>query len=271
MRDAGHARPTRARGGHPIPARSSARPFAGPAAATPLALLLVLVLSSCEGGIGSYFTYEGRMDRASPPDTVEELKAAIAEYGAEVDEVVEKRRLVGVYQRMLANRYLQEGLYGPSYEAALEGLESFPQDVHLHYALAVSASWLAEVAALEQGEASARRMELLAVSERAWRRMLELEPRSTRALYGLAVLLDFELGRPDEALPLVDQLLSIETKNIDALFLRARLRYQVGDVEGAANDYEQIVRSSAREDRKAQAAENLRAIEESLYGTDGRP
>jgi len=65
--------------------------------------------------------------------------------------------------------------------------------------------------------------------------------------------------------------LSIETKNIDALFLRARLRYQVGDVEGAANDYEQIVRSSAREDRKAQAAENLRAIEESLYGTDGRP
>ena len=38
--------------------------------------LLALALSGCgDGGIGRYFSYEERMDRASPPDTVEELKA----------------------------------------------------------------------------------------------------------------------------------------------------------------------------------------------------
>ena len=44
------------------------------------------------------------------------------EYSAEVEKTVDARRTVAIYQRMLANRYLQEQLYGPAYESALAAL-----------------------------------------------------------------------------------------------------------------------------------------------------
>jgi tetratricopeptide (TPR) repeat protein len=93
-----------------------------------------------------------------------------------------------------------------------------------------------------------------------------LDPDYGDALYGLSVLYVFELDRPQEAEGLLERLLRIESKDIDARFLLARVYYGLGKLENAIELYREIERLSDTEQVREQARSGRKQAEDELYG-----
>ncbi len=74
-------------------------------------------------------------------------------------------------------------------------------------------------------------------------------------MYGLAVLLALELGRPVEAGPLLAGVLEREPKNVEALFLLGRIAYVDGRYEDAVDAFDRVSPPGRRADRGAGGAE----------------
>ena len=61
-------------------------------------------------------------------------------------------------------------------------------------------------------------------------------------MYALAALLVFEMNRPREAAPLLENFLEIERSDINARFLLARVYLEAGMKGEALNLYDEIIR-----------------------------
>ena len=104
-------------------------------------------------------------------------------------------------------------------------------------------------------------------AEKYYRRSLDLDPVYIDALYGISVLLAFELGRPVEAKPYLEKILSKEKDNIDAMFVLAGVYYSIGQWENALELYDEIAKKTKLKEKKNMALENKRKIEDEIHGT----
>ncbi|HPE89118.1 MAG TPA: tetratricopeptide repeat protein [Spirochaetia bacterium] len=235
-----------------------------------LALAAIATLSSCGGEdknfIERMFDLESRSSKDAPPSTIEELKDGIRRYGDEVEKTAAAMEKVGTYWRMLAVRYLDKGLYGDAYDAAMKALRHYPDSSGVYYISGMSAAFLSKTAAAQPGGGATSRAEWLAAAEGAYRRSIEIEPRNTKALYGLAVLYTFELEDHEAAIAPIEALLGIETKNVDAMFVYARALYGSGRLEEAVDVYDRIIATTRVDEKKLQAADNKKRILDELYG-----
>ncbi len=238
-----------------------------------IALLLAAaaVLSSCgDGGdLKKIFDLEERSVKGAPPSTIEDLKKGIAEYSREADRTIEASERIGTYWRLLSVRYMERRMYIESYEAAKEALRYFPDNSGLYYSIGLGLSYQAKIDSVSGSAALPLLRERLASAETAFLRALEFNPRYGRALYALAVLYVFELDRSGDAGPYLSRLLEIETQNVDAMFLLARVRYSEGRLEDAANLYDSILAVTKVEEKRKQAEENKKIVLDLLY--EGRP
>jgi cytochrome c-type biogenesis protein CcmH/NrfG len=107
---------------------------------------------------------------------------------------------------------------------------------------------------------SKERSERLALAERMYRRSVELQPDHREALYGLAVLLNFELDRPEEALEFIRRLVSINPGDTQAQFVLANILVRTGEIEEALEVYAELAESAPAVDQRRQAAENRDAL-----------
>jgi tetratricopeptide (TPR) repeat protein len=192
---------------------------------------------------------------------IDELKAAIRRYQAEVDRKVRATQQLGIYYRMLAVRYIDLQMYQPAYEALEQARAIYPENAVLFYYSAVCAARLAQA----QTE-PARRGEWLGRSERLYRRAVVLDPDYPSALYGLAVLYVFELDRAQEAVDLLEHLLEKQKNNSEAMFLLGNVYYRLGKPEKALELYNRLVRMDLSADKRREAEANKRRIEEELHG-----
>jgi len=236
-------------------------------------LLLITVagmVSSCGGEDKNFlelmFDMEARSSKNAPPSSVEEIKDAIAKYGNEVEKTAVAMEKVGNYWRLLSVKYLEKGLYGDAYDASLKALRHYPDATGLYYVAGVSAAFLSKTASVEVGGGAQSRAAWLLASESAYKRSLEIDPRNAKSLYGLAVLYTFELENHEAALPLIEKYLTIDTKNIDAMFLRARALYGAGRLQESADAYDRIIGTTVIDDKKKMAADNKKVILDELYG-----
>ena len=83
---------------------------------------------------------------------------------------------------------------------------------------------------------------------------------------GLASLYAFEYEDHASAVPLLEDFLSIDTKNVEALSLYARSLYGAGRSQDAVDAYDNVIKATTLEDVKKQANENKQAILKELYG-----
>lgn len=235
-----------------------------------LALAAIATLSSCGGDEMSFiermFDIEARSSKGAPPSTIEELKEGIRLYGDEVEKTVAAMEKVATYWRLLSVRYLDKGLYGDAYDAAMQALRHYPDSSGIYYVAGMSAAFLSKTAAAEPGGGAASRAEWLVAAEGAYERSVGIDPRNTRALYGLAVLYTFELEDHEAALEPIEALLGIETKNVDAMFVYARALYGSGRPQEAADVYDLIISTTRVDEKKRQAADNKKRILDELYG-----
>ncbi len=192
---------------------------------------------------------------------IAEIKSAIKSYQEEVDKKVKASEQLGIYYKMLAVRYMDGKMYEQAYKSLQEAIEIYPENPILFYLSGVSTARVAK-SRIE----AATRQEWLERSEAFYLHALELDPIYVQALYGLAVLLVFELKRPEAAESYLLRILTREKQNTDVMFLLANVYYRSGRLEEAIEVYGNITETTKIEERARQAAENKKKIEEELYG-----
>jgi cytochrome c-type biogenesis protein CcmH/NrfG len=236
------------------------RGAAGLAAA--LALLVVGCTRREDFYLGELKRTEARAGAEADQRRIAELESGIRKYRQEVDRKVRASDQLGVYYRMLAVRYMELGMYRQAYEALEEARKIYPENPVLNYYAGVCAARLS----LGQVEDEERR-QWLERAERYYRRAIELDPLHSESMYALAVLLAYELKRPEEAEALLLRLLEREKKNADALFLLGGLYFGSGRLEQALEAYRRLEGLNLSEDRRRQAGENRKKIEDEMHGS----
>jgi cytochrome c-type biogenesis protein CcmH/NrfG len=194
-------------------------------------------------------------------ERIEELRAGIQRYEKAVRELTEASEQLGLYYKMLAMAYFEKDMFGKAFEAFKEARYYFPDNAVIHYYTALSAGRLGI-----SYTANAERDRYLGIAEKSYERAIDLDPGYIDALYGLSILLVFELDRPREAEPLLNTILGREVKNVDAMFLLARVYILSNREEDAIALYDRIIETTRITGKREEAQANRKKILEGLYG-----
>ena len=223
-----------------------------------LCLVVLVLFASC----GPNTNYIRRMQQleegVDSPTTIEELTEAIDKYQHRVEDVLNADIRTGMWYKILAIRYLDNGMYEKALENFRLAVEFYPTNQNLFYYIGVCAGFMAK-SSLEYEPGMNARARYLALSESAYLRAIELQGDYVRALYGLSVLYSFELNEPEKAIAMASRALEIEKKNMDAMFVLARSLYMTGRNEEAAELYDTIS-SITKDERKKEAARQNKAL-----------
>jgi tetratricopeptide (TPR) repeat protein len=166
-----------------------------------------------------------------------------------------------VYYKMLAIEYMRGGMYGAAYEALEQAIKIHPDNAILFYYSAVCAARMSRAQVITE-----QRQSWLERSESLYRRAIDLDPGYAGALYGLSILYVFELDRLQEAESLLEKLLTVESREIDGRFLLAGVYYRLGKLERAIEMYREIESLTKVKQKRQEALDNRKKIEEELYG-----
>lgn len=238
---------------------------------------LVLVLLLFAAGISGIFIYKkiaarnslaGQIaelsPRGAPPQSIEDLRKAIALYERKIENHVKDAAQTGVYWKILGSRLMdgRQPLYGEALEALENAVRYFPEDEAVHYLIGVSAGNLARSEYFSEAEAG----EHFRIAEAAYLRAIDINGRYAKALYGLSVLYVFALDRPAEAVPYLERFLDINTQDTDGMFVLAAALYMTEDYEASVNMYDKIISTTKNKNIKAQAETNRQQVMDRWYG-----
>jgi len=193
--------------------------------------------------------------------TVEQLKAAIAANEKKMEQHVQDAAKTAYYWKILSVRLQDRGLYGDALEALKHAIYYAPSDPVLQYYTGLSAGILAKSTHSNPGatDESTGRAQYFALAEEAYLRAIELDPKYTRPMYGLAVLYVFELNRPEEAIPYLKRCLEITRNDVDSMAVMARAYFMMKDYKSALDLYNLII-SVTTDPQKRIDAQNNRQI-----------
>lgn len=235
-----------------------------------ISILMILVISlffSCGVNPKQIKRMQNLEEGVSNPTTIEELKDAIQKYENRVIDVTSAAAQTGIWYKILASRYLDDGMYGEALKYYQKAIEYFPANQNLYYWVGVCAGYMAKSSLDYNGTGNLSQKEnYLKLSESAYLRALELEPTYVRAMYGLAVLYVFDLDESEKAIPLLEKLLTIDTRNTDAMMVLANAYYQNYEFDKAVELYDKIISITTSPEKKADAEANKKLVLEMAYG-----
>lgn len=219
--------------------------------------LLLLSFSSCGVSNRSILRYQKLEEGVSNPTTVDELKDAIKKYGERAADVQLANGQIGIWYKILGTRYIDQKMYGEALKCFQEALKYYPDNQNLYYYVGVCAGYMSH-SALDFGASGSTEVKYnyLKLAEEAYLRAISIEDRYVRALYGLGVLYVFELDEPEKAIPHLEKALTIDTKNIDAMFVLARAYYSSYEFDKSVQVYDKIIATTKSAQTKATAEEN---------------
>ena len=228
---------------------------------TLVVLFSCIILFGCSKDakfLDSMITLEKRQYRGEkiPIDRINDLKKEINRYEKDIRELAFKKKEIGTLYKLLASNYLNEKMFNEAVFALDEAIKIDSENPILFYLKAVATARLAksiyEVAA---------RIDNWEKAVWSYNRALEIDPSYVDALYGLSVLYVYELGRGKEAESLLEKILELERKNIDAMFVRAAMFVNTERTERAIEQYDQIIEISSTKKYRKQALENKQLLE----------
>jgi len=190
-------------------------------------------------------------DETISEERIKELEQGIKEYSADVERVVKANAEIGVYYRMLALEYIDFSMYKLALENLEKSMEYYPTNPILSYYAGLSK---ANIARAETDEA--KELVLLREAESYYKTAVKLRRTYSDAMYALAILYMFDLYSPEDARPLLEKLLSINSKDWEAMSLYARYMVEIGDIDSAVELYNTISGEAWDDTMKEQAAEN---------------
>lgn len=188
-------------------------------------------------------------------ERLEEARQKVREQRSAIDKVILETQWHADALRFLGDELFRREMFGPAIEAYAEALKVIPSSFSLWYRLGLSH---AQLATLELDPDARRNRARMAAT--AYEKCIAIEGSHTSSRYGLAILLVFELGSPSQALPHLNRVLELEPRNTRALFVRARARYETNDLEGAIQDYDKIIEYSTDPSEQESARRNRSAV-----------
>ena len=231
-----------------------------------LAALFLFILSSCAKSNKTIIRMQHIEEGVSSPTSIEELKDAISKYEERVADIQLANGQIGIWHKIVATRYLDKKMYGEAMKSFQKALEYYPDNQNLYYYVGLCAGYMSHAAMdFDADGYSEKRENYLKLSETAYLRAIEIEPRYARALYGISVLYIFELGDDEKAVPYLEKLLTIETKNIDAMFLLARAYYMTYEFDKSVEVYDKIISLTKSPERKAEAEANREIVKNAAF------
>ena len=232
------------------------------------AAAMSLLIVSC-GGVSNktIIRHQKLEEGVDSPTTVEELKDAIKKYQERVADVQLAQSQVGIWYKILGTRYLDNKMYGEALKCFEEALKYYPDNQNLYYYVGVCAGYMSH-ATLDFNASGKNEVKYnyLKLAEEAYLRAISIEDRYVRALYGLGVLYVFELDEPEKAVPHLEKALSVDTKNLDTMFVLARAYYSSYEFDKAVEIYDRIIETTKSDDTKKTAEENKRLVLDAAYG-----
>ena len=228
--------------------------------------ILLLSFMSCGVSNRSILRYQKLEEGLSNPTTVDELKDAIKKYGERAADIQLANGQIGIWYKILGTRYIDQKMYGEALKCFQEALKFYPDNQNLYYYIGVCAGYMSH-SAMDFGASGSSEVKYnyLKLAEEAYLRAISIEDRYVRALYGLGVLYVFELDEPEKAIPHLEKALTIDTKNIDAMFVLARAYYSTYEFDKSAQVYDKIIATTKSAQTKATAEENKKIVLDAAY------
>ncbi|HPX26845.1 MAG TPA: hypothetical protein PLG87_08565 [Treponemataceae bacterium] len=229
-------------------------------------ILCIIVLSSCGVNPNYIKRIQSMEEGVSSPTTIDELKTAISKYENRVEDIMLAQQSVGIWYKILATRYIDKQMYGEALSVLQKAIMYYPVNQNLYYYVGVCAGYMAkaELDFSATGNTS-KKQNYLRLSESGYLRAIELEPTYARSLYGLAVLYVFDLDESNKAIPLLEKLLTIEKRHVDAMFVLARAYYVDYQFEKAVNMYDLILSTTGDSQKIADAQLNKKIVLDAQY------
>lgn len=232
-------------------------------------IFISLLISSCGPNTAVVRRMQALEEGVDSPTTIEELTEAIDKYQHRIEDVLNADIRIGIWSKILATRYLDNKMYGKALDSFRTAIEYYPTNQNLYYYVGLCAGYMAKSALdYELTGTNRDQVRYYELSESAYKRAIELEPRYVRALYGLSVLYVFELGRPQDAIPHLEKIMEIEKRNIDAMFIYARALYETGEYDISVEIYDRIIDETRDAATRARAEENKAFVLGQAYGQD---
>jgi tetratricopeptide (TPR) repeat protein len=199
----------------------------------------------------------GLSPRRGPPETIDDLKNAIALYERQIELNVKNGAQTGVYWKILAIRLADKGMHKDAIEAFDRALYYNASDPTIFYLTGESAS-VAAASTLDFNDNSALERERYQnLAESAYLRAIEMDPTYAKPKLGLGILYTFDMGRPAEAIPHLDRYLQINSSDIRGMFVLARAYFMTEDNDRAIELYNRIINRSKDPKVKTEAQNNI--------------
>ena len=152
---------------------------------------------------------------------------------------------------MIALEYIDLEMYHYALENLKKALEYYPTHSVLSFYAGLS---VANIARAEIEDS--KRLSLLYEAENYYLTAIRIRKGYANAIYALAVLYMFDLNRPGEAGPLLEEILLRDPKNWEAKTLYARFKVVSGDIDAAIELYDEISADAWDDEMKEQAGRN---------------
>jgi len=224
------------------------------------------IFVSCGVSNKTVLRYQKLEEGVSNPSSIEDYKDAIKKYQERVADIQLAQQQIGIWYKILGTKYLDNKMYGEALKCFQSALEFYPDNQNLYYWVGVCAGYMSHQA-LDFGGTGASTLQYnyLKLAEESYLRAIQIEDRYVRALYGLGVLYVWELEEPAKAIPHLEKLLTIDTKNIDAMFLLASAYYSDYEFDKSAQMYDKIIQNTKSASVKAQAEANKKQVLDVQY------
>jgi tetratricopeptide (TPR) repeat protein len=201
-----------------------------------------------------------------PPETIEGLRQAIGLYEKQIEQQVKDAAQTGVYWKILATRLQDKGLHNEALNALEHALLYTPSDPALLYLSGISASRVAKSFLDFSGGGNNGSGRYYALAEDAYLKAIALDGKYVKPMYALGVLYVFELGRPGDAIPVMERYLELTVKDVDGMAILAHAYALTGQYEFALNLYDEILSITKDNAKRAAAEESRRQVMDSYYG-----
>jgi len=243
-------------------------------------VLAIVVLSIIGWGMVRIYRYQQSKVRTSlakriadlsprgggPPETIEDLKAAIAAYEDQIEQNVKDGVQTGIYWKILAIRLSDRGMHREALEAFERALQFKGDDPTLFYLVGESASAAASETLGFSGKSDAEKQRYLNLAESAYLRSIQLDATYAKPRLGLGILYTFEMNRPAQAIPHLERFRELVPKDLKGMFVLARAYYMTESYDRAIELYDLIISQSKDPKVRAEAQNNKETIRNLMYG-----
>jgi len=203
--------------------------------------------------------------RGGPPETIENLRKAIALYEDQIERNVREGAQTGVYWKILGLRLADRGMHNDALSALERAIYYNSEDPALYYLTGVSAGSVAKSIVGFSNNAERERDHYFKLAENAYLRALDLDITYSKPMYGLGILYVFELDRPEAAIPHLERYLQIITNDVPAMFILARANFMIENYSRAVELYDRIADRTKDRNIREEALNNRDLIQGILY------